>query len=123
LSEIKKGRLDELAEEIVAEHRAFVSAFRKAVEHGIRAGGLLTEAKGNYEHGKWLPWLKENFKSAARTAQAYMRLYDHRDEIRAKSGLLISSSKDAYLRSSWVNSTLGTGIPAERSLAPNGKGN
>jgi hypothetical protein len=55
LSEIEKGRLDELAEEINAEHRAFVRTFRKAVEHGIRAGGLLTEAKGNCEHGTWLP--------------------------------------------------------------------
>jgi hypothetical protein len=85
LTEIEKGRLDELAEEIIAEHRAFVGTFRKAVEHGIRARGLLTEAKGSCEHGIWLPWLKENFKGAARTAQAYMRLYDHRDEIRAKS--------------------------------------
>ena len=85
MTEIEKGRLDELAEAIIAEHGAFVRTFRKAVEHGIRAGGLLTDAKGNCEHGTWLPWLKENFKSAARTAQAYMRLYDHRDEIRAKS--------------------------------------
>ena len=55
MSESKKGRLDELAEEIIAEHRAFVSTFRKAVEHGIWAGGLLTAAKGNCEHGTWLP--------------------------------------------------------------------
>jgi hypothetical protein len=55
LSEIKKGRLDELAEVIDAEYHAFVRTFRKAVEHGIRAGGLLTEAKGNCEHGTWLP--------------------------------------------------------------------
>jgi hypothetical protein len=58
LTEIEKGRLDELADEIIAEHRAFVRTFRKAVEHGIRAGELLTEVKGNYEHGTWLPWLK-----------------------------------------------------------------
>jgi hypothetical protein len=48
LSEIEKGSLDELAEEKIAEHRAFVRTFRKAVEHGIRAGGLLTAAKGNW---------------------------------------------------------------------------
>jgi hypothetical protein len=41
---------------------------RKAVEHGIRAGELLTEAKGNCEHSILLPWLKETFKGAARTA-------------------------------------------------------
>ena len=50
------------------EYRAFVGTFRKAVEHGIRARGLLTEAKGNSEHGIWLPWLKENFKGAVHEA-------------------------------------------------------
>ena len=55
MTEIEKGRSDELAEEIIAEHRAFVRTFRKAVERGIRAGGLLTAAKGNCEHGTWLP--------------------------------------------------------------------
>ena len=55
MTEIEKGRLDGLAEEIFAEHRAFVGTFSKAVEHGIRAGELLTEAKGNCDHGKRLP--------------------------------------------------------------------
>jgi hypothetical protein len=32
LSEIEKGRLDELAEEINAEHSAFVRTFRKPEE-------------------------------------------------------------------------------------------
>jgi hypothetical protein len=78
-------RLGELAEEINAEHRAFVGTFRKTVEHGIRAGELLSAAKRQSPHGTWLPWLRENFEGSARTAQEYMRLYNHRNEVRAKA--------------------------------------
>jgi hypothetical protein len=84
MAEIEKS-LGKLAEEINAEHRAFVGTFRKTVEHGIRAGELLARAKAQCEHGTWLPWLEENFEGAPRTAQEYMRLHNHRDEIRSKT--------------------------------------
>ncbi len=79
------GTLQNLAAEINAEHRAFVGTFRKTVEHGIRAGELLARAKAECGHGAWLPWLEENFEGAPRTAQEYMRLHNHRDEIRANT--------------------------------------
>lgn len=78
-------RLNTLAEQINAEHRAFVGTLRKTVEHGIRAGELLAEAKAQCPHGTWLPWLELNFEGSTRTAQEYMRLHNHRDEIRAKT--------------------------------------
>ena len=84
MSEVEKS-LGTLAQEINAEHRAFVGAFRKTVEHGIRAGELLAKAKEQCPHGTWLGWLEENFEGAARTAQEYLRLYNHRDEIREKT--------------------------------------
>jgi hypothetical protein len=87
MTEIEKrnaAALENLAEQINAEHRAFKTALTTAVERGIRAGELLTEAKSRCKHGEWLPWLQENFEGAPRTAQEYMRLYAHRDEIRAK---------------------------------------
>jgi hypothetical protein len=84
VSEVEK-RLGELADAINAEHRAFVETFRKSVEHAIHAGGLLSEAKAQCAHGEWLGWLEDNFEGAPRTAQEYMRLYHHRDEIRAKT--------------------------------------
>jgi hypothetical protein len=86
LTEIEKALdLASLAEEINQEHRAFSGTFRKAVEHGIRAGELLAKAKGQCPHGTWLPWLEENFEGATRTAQEYMRLYNHRDALRANT--------------------------------------
>jgi hypothetical protein len=83
LTEIEK-RLDKLAEEINEEHRAFTAAVETALERGIRCGELLTEAKENCPHGTWLSWLETNFEGAPRTAQDYMRLYNHREEIQAK---------------------------------------
>jgi hypothetical protein len=84
MGEVEKS-LGNLAEEINAEHSAFVGTFRKTVEHGIRAGELLAAAKEQCSHGTWLPWLEANFEGALRTAQEYMRLYNHRDEVRAKA--------------------------------------
>jgi len=84
LTEIEK-KLDTLAEEINAEHRAFEVTFRKTLEHAIRAGELLTHAKAECPHGTWLLWLEENFEGKLRTAQVYMQLYNKRDEVRAKT--------------------------------------
>ena len=84
MSEVEK-RLGKLADEINAEHRAFVGTFRKTVEHGIRAGELLAEAKAHCPHGTWLDWLAVNFYGSARTAQVFMRLYNRREELRAKT--------------------------------------
>jgi Protein of unknown function (DUF3102) len=81
---IETPQLVTLAEQINAEHRAFIGSLKKTAEHGIRAGELLTEAKSKCKHGQWLGWLGENFEGAPRTAQEYMRLHKHRDEIRAK---------------------------------------
>jgi DNA methylase/Protein of unknown function (DUF3102) len=78
--------LEALAAEITAEHRAFVGSVRTTLEHGIRCGELLTQAKGEVEHGGWLRWLKRSFGGSlsARTAQEYMQTYTHREELRAK---------------------------------------
>lgn len=46
----------------------------KGIEHAIRAGQLLAEAKRAVPHGHWLSWLKENFSLSERTAQNLIRL-------------------------------------------------
>lgn len=70
--------LDQLAETINAEHRACENAARAALDHAIRCGGRLVEAKAKLRHGEWLPWLGANCELADRTSQAYMRLYENR---------------------------------------------
>lgn len=58
-----------------------------AVEHAIKAGRLLIEAKTQVEHGAWEDWLRSNCTVAPRTAQAYMRLakqYPSLDDAKAQ---------------------------------------
>src|SRR5918995_187829 len=78
------GGLEVLADEINAEHRAFIGSLKKTAEHGIRAGELLTEAKSRCPHGTWLDWLGENFEGSERSAQVYMQMFCGCDAIRAK---------------------------------------
>ena len=77
--------LAELANEINAEHRAFVGSLQKTAEHGIRCGELLAQAKAECPHGTWLDWLGQNFEGSVRTAQGYMRLYANRDSLLANT--------------------------------------
>jgi hypothetical protein len=63
-----------LAEEIREEHAKALTAARTAVDHAVRCGQLLAEAKENVPHGEWGGWLDENFPASRRTAQGYMRL-------------------------------------------------
>lgn len=70
-----------LADEINAQHRAVEAAVSSSLDHAIRAGELLIEAKSELPHGSWLAWLDENFEGSERTAQVYMVLAKRRDEI------------------------------------------
>ena len=77
--------LSTLAEQINSHHAACERALGSAIEHALAAGKLLIEAKDQCRHGGWLPWLQQNFKGTARTAQRYMRLADRLPELEAKN--------------------------------------
>jgi len=49
------------------------TALKREVTDVLEVGCLLSEAKEQLdEHGRWLPWLKDNFPLSVRTAQKYM---------------------------------------------------
>ena len=49
------------------------TALRHEVRGVVEIGRLLDEAKEQLdEHGRWLPWLRDNFPCSVRTAQNYM---------------------------------------------------
>jgi hypothetical protein len=73
-SEATTTELVTLAEQINAEHRACEAAAVSAVEHAIRCGELLIEAKERAAHGGWLKWLSKNCDVSSRHAQRYMQL-------------------------------------------------
>ena len=74
----------DLASEINTEHQACMQAAGKAIDHALRCGDLLIEAKGTCQHGEWQGWLAEHFKGAARTARGYMQLADNRELLESK---------------------------------------
>ena len=80
-AEIVTNTLDKLASEINKEAKLAEQHAMQAVNHALNAGRLLTEAKEQCPHGQWLPWMAENFEGSARTAQGYMRLFEHRDAL------------------------------------------
>jgi hypothetical protein len=75
--------LVELAARIRAEHEATSTALKSSVEHAMKAGDLLIEAKAQLKHGQWLPWLAEHCVMSERTAQLYMRIAKNRATIEA----------------------------------------
>lgn len=76
-----------LAGEIRAEHEQAQEAFASAVEHAVRCGELLLEAKAQVGHGGWGAWLDEHFPASRRSAQGYMRLARHGAEAQALAHL------------------------------------
>ena len=85
---MSSNRLPILIGEIEHEHQAAIGSARSAIEHAVRCGQLLIEAKASIGHGGWLPWVKANLTFGDRQAQKYMRLADHSDQIRTESSHL-----------------------------------
>jgi len=94
-TEIVTNTLDKLASEINKEARLAEQHAMQAVNHALNAGRLLTEAKEQCPHGQWLPWMAENFEGSARTAQGYMRLFEHRDVLANTQRVAHLSVRDA----------------------------
>ena len=66
--------LADLASQINAEHEACHAAMRESVEHAVRAGELLIEAKAGVPHGEWAGWIDARCEFSDRTARAYMQI-------------------------------------------------
>ena len=56
---------------------------RNALRAALDAGDALIAAQDRVADGRWTRWLKENCFISARTAQLFMQLARHRDEIEA----------------------------------------
>lgn len=51
-----------------------MKGLRAGLQHAIKAGEALVEAKGQVEHGEWIPWVEKNCTFCRDTANRYMRL-------------------------------------------------
>ena len=66
--------LGSLAVAINREYEAVKAAFQEGIEHAIKAGDLLIEAKKAVPYGKWETWLRDNCCVSERMAQRYMAI-------------------------------------------------
>jgi hypothetical protein len=82
---VREDRLPVLAAQINQAHDLACRSAQSAISHAIAVGEGLLEAKALLGHGEWLPWLAENFDFSERTAQKYIRLAKHRDEVTANA--------------------------------------
>jgi hypothetical protein len=86
--------------DLVAEIRSAIEAFNNhtsaAVDAVIRVGERLAEAKKVIGHGRFLGWVAANCHLSERSVQDYLRLYEHRDQVRAKYA---AGSADFSMRS------------------------
>lgn len=63
-----------VVEEINREHELFQKSMQTGLEHAIRCGELLIEAKGWTEWGDWNNWIEANCKFNRKTAFNYMKV-------------------------------------------------
>jgi hypothetical protein len=73
--------LSDLAQTANREHELAREHGLAMVEHAIRAGEALLEAKAQVKHGEWLPWLDANFDASERTARGYMAIASNRQRV------------------------------------------
>jgi hypothetical protein len=93
MSARKKSKLAKLAAEINAEHDQCLATFKRGLDHAMRAGGLLIQAKVLVGRGNWLLWFREHCHMSERTAQVYMRLARHSAQVESAgpAGLTIDN--------------------------------
>ena len=76
VSDSTKKKIEKLHYDILTNQ---LKGFEKAVE----LGAILSEIKDKLPHGKFIPWIEENFKTIKmRTVQYYMKFYHNQDRLR-----------------------------------------
>jgi 16S rRNA G966 N2-methylase RsmD len=72
---VDSGTLDALASQIREAHKRCRAGWSAGLAHAIEAGQLLRQAKGDVDHGEWLPWLAANCPDISeRLAQRYIQI-------------------------------------------------
>ena len=81
--ELAKSELTAISTQINLAHKECLLAMRSSLDHAIKAGDLLIQAKAKINHGDWLKWLSNNCECSERTARAYMRVAKNKTAIAA----------------------------------------
>lgn len=79
--DVERTPLFYLAAEINQEHQLVYQASLDALEHAIRCGERLIEAREQVPDGKWSQWVKENVAITQSVVTRYIRLATYRDKL------------------------------------------
>lgn len=71
----------QLVPQIKAEHRAVVEALESGLDHAIRCGEYLAQARKLIRRGEWEAWVEANCEFGVRTARNYMTVFRRKDEL------------------------------------------
>ena len=75
------SQLEGLTTLIRQECERSMEAARTSLDHALRAGEYLLQAKERISHGQWMSWLAEHCQLNQRVANNYMRLARHQQEV------------------------------------------
>ena len=78
MNELEKSNI----EEITKLHYEIYNSLKLTLDKAIRIGELLVEQKGRLEHGKFIPWIHNNFLFSDRIARNYMRVFENREKLK-----------------------------------------
>lgn len=78
--EVVTSTLGELLDQANQEHQLVGEALGQALDHVIRAGAVLTDARNNFVgYAGWEKWVEQHFEGGRTVAGYYMRIYAHRE--------------------------------------------
>lgn len=102
LSDLSLDQLSEIANSAHTEIEGAAlrcgSILDGAVQHAIRAGSALVEVKFRVGHGKFLAWLRENFRGSEDTAGRYMKIFKNKDKLLSNSASMRNLSVNGCLK-------------------------
>jgi Protein of unknown function (DUF3102) len=87
--------LSTLVDTVRSEHEMAVAQSQSALQHAIRAGEALLNAREQVGLAQWAEWLADNFSFAPTTAQRYVRLAVYQSEVLAAEAGSISEGLEA----------------------------
>ena len=82
-----------VANEIIRLHAEIEDHLKLGLEKATRIGELLFEQKEKEGHGRFSSWIRDNLTFSQRSAQRYMKLFLHREQLKNDS---VSFLTEAY---------------------------
>jgi len=84
-------------QEINHLHGEIFGAVRMTLDKAIRIGELLVKCKADIPHGEWMQWMKDNLEFSRFSAERYMKVYEHKAEVKMSSLLNLWEAEQALV--------------------------